>query len=121
MDTPVAVIAWGRMCKYHPSPVEVCGVSMRDPADFALYFLRNRSPLVLQWHALSQSLSHDSGDIRSESGPRLTGMDKAVQEQVFRRPECAAACHEILQNPGQVIMSVPGTLEQCNYVCACSG
>jgi hypothetical protein len=80
---------------------------MRNPAEFALYFLRSRSPLVLQWHALSRSLPHDFGEVRSESGRRLSGMDKEVQERVFQQPMCGTVCREVLRNPGNVIMPVP--------------
>ena len=80
---------------------------MRDPADFALHFIRNRSPLVVQWHALSRSLPHDPRDIHSESERRRTGWDKEVQEQVFKQQGCGAVCQKILQTPGNVIMSVP--------------
>lgn len=105
VDQPVAVVAWGNRRSYWPSPVVVCGEPMRSPADMAVLVLRQRLPLVLQWHNLNRSLPRDPGARRSRAG--LTGLDAEVQQSVFCQVGCPGLCEAILRRPCNMVMPEP--------------
>ena len=103
-DSPVAVVAFGRQHNYHPSPVTVAGVLVRNPGHgMPLVIIHNRSPLVLQWHNLMHLFPRDRAmGRRVRAG--MTGQDWEVQDPVFRQSQCAAVATEILQRPCHMVM-----------------
>lgn len=105
LNSPVAVIAWGYHRGYAPTPMNVSGVSMRNPGDLALYFLARRSPIAVQWHNLLLGLPRDPAQAKTTKG--RTGTDPHVMGSVFGQQECGRVCAGILAWPSHVVMPAP--------------